>query len=77
VAKTQQDKDKAVCALVTALKNKAMKVRHDAAEALRRIGDARAMKPTNIMRIQRNQGWCLFPWTNEGSENPCAAFLPE
>lgn len=56
LAKTQRDRDKTVSALVTALKDKAMEVRRDAAEALGRIGDARAMEPLTFM-LKDESGW--------------------
>jgi ankyrin repeat protein len=50
LANTPQDRDKAVPALIAALKDDAMEVRRDAAEALGRIGDARAVESLTLMR---------------------------
>jgi len=49
LTKTRQDREKAVPALVTALKDKAIEVRRDAAEALGRIGDPRAIEALTLM----------------------------
>jgi HEAT repeat protein len=45
LAKTPEEKEKAVTALIPALKDPAMPVRRDAAEALGKLGDARATAP--------------------------------
>jgi len=51
LARTDQDKEKSVLALIQALKDNVMEVRRNAAEALGRIGDARAVE---VLRVLTN-----------------------
>ena len=57
LAKTKEDKDKAVPALIEALSDNAMEVRRDSAEALGRIGDSRAKESLEKVAKDDKDDW--------------------
>jgi len=57
LAKTKEDKDKAVPALISALSDNAMEVRRDSAESLGRIGDLRAKETLEKIAKDDKDDW--------------------
>ncbi len=55
LAKTREERDQAVPALVEALKDESTDVRRNAAESLGRLGDERALRPLLTLTNERNE----------------------
>jgi HEAT repeat protein len=57
LTKTKEDKDKVVPMLIEALRDEVMEVRRNAAEALGRIGDPRAIDALNQALTEDKENW--------------------